>query len=390
MAEQPKKKKASKWPWGSKSKGSSGESYAAGDGAGTPNQSHRFRHGITGTGRSVGHHAEKVSGTAEFTTFPSVSDTPTPQGVEDVFRRWKPWTGNVWDALCSDADARLGQPIGVLELDVIEGFGLPASDFGVSSDPYVVATLTGYFSNGSEWPASMQGKFTTTHKSQTLYPVWNASAKFFVPRAGAVLRLEVFDRDAMDEDDKLGYTEVPLEALLSGKKVQPWLRLKVAHQFKEKLRKIKKAKRDEAVRSGKFAAGDETQSGLRDAEDEPVEDWHVEQESVDERDKGSFLSQAMSLDGDKMFKFLGSHKKASKLGEHACVHVALRLHYAPWGEALTGLLWPEVPFECKDTKFDIERTLTQVAPRQLPRHGLLFCFTAVYLRERARVCGCEL
>jgi hypothetical protein len=36
------------------------------------------------------------------------------------------------------------RPIGIVQVAIIEGFGLPASDFGVSSDPYCIVTLTGY------------------------------------------------------------------------------------------------------------------------------------------------------------------------------------------------------------------------------------------------------
>jgi hypothetical protein len=38
------------------------------------------------------------------------------------------------------------RPIGIVQVAIIEAFGLPASDFGVSSDPYCIVTLTGYVS----------------------------------------------------------------------------------------------------------------------------------------------------------------------------------------------------------------------------------------------------
>ena len=63
----------------------------------------------------------------------------------------------------------------------------PAADYdvrGFTSDPYLVATLTGYWSHGQEWPPDMRFSFRTKTKSQTLNPRWLDSAKFYVPRSG--------------------------------------------------------------------------------------------------------------------------------------------------------------------------------------------------------------
>lgn len=58
-------------------------------------------------------------------------------------------------------------------------------------------------------------------------------------RAGAVLRLEVFDKDNTSADDRLGYVEVPIESLLGGRKEDHWLRLVLATQFRKHLRALK-------------------------------------------------------------------------------------------------------------------------------------------------------
>jgi hypothetical protein len=44
----------------------------------------------------------------------------------------------------------------------------------------------------------------------------------------------------------------------------------------------------------------------------------------------------------------------------------MKVHYSPWGDAVTGLLWPEDDFVDVPSKFDIERTLTQVRRQQPP------------------------
>lgn len=74
--------------------------------------------------------------------FPSVHDGPTPASISDVYSRWGRFSTMCRTLMCPQP-SRNGQPIGLLELDIFEGFRLPASDMGISSDPYLVATLTG-------------------------------------------------------------------------------------------------------------------------------------------------------------------------------------------------------------------------------------------------------
>jgi hypothetical protein len=39
-----------------------------------------------------------------------------------------------------------------------------------------------YWSHGQEWPLHMRAEFRTAVKKATLYPKWNASCKFYIPR----------------------------------------------------------------------------------------------------------------------------------------------------------------------------------------------------------------
>lgn len=76
----------------------------------------------------------------------SNATVPPPPLAEDfspVYQRWSTITRVLEPLFCKKED-RIQNPIGLLEVDIIEGFGLPASDFFVTSDPYCIATLTGY------------------------------------------------------------------------------------------------------------------------------------------------------------------------------------------------------------------------------------------------------
>lgn len=44
------------------------------------------------------------------------------------------------------------------------------------------------------------------------------------------------------QDDPLGHVEIPLEALLNGKKIEPWIRLKLPAEFAYQLKKIRASK----------------------------------------------------------------------------------------------------------------------------------------------------
>ena len=64
--------------------------------------------------------------------------------------------------------------VGRLSLDVLAASRLPVADLGGTSDPYVVATLTGT-SLGKvkkEWPEELRSHYTTRHILRTLNPRW--------------------------------------------------------------------------------------------------------------------------------------------------------------------------------------------------------------------------
>jgi hypothetical protein len=96
----------------------------------------------SGDSRAAGGLPGGPSQAAHSLPFPSVRNGPTPVVVSDVYSRWGRWS-TLYRTLTCPPPSRTGQPIGLLELDIFEGFGLPASDMGISSDPYLVATLTG-------------------------------------------------------------------------------------------------------------------------------------------------------------------------------------------------------------------------------------------------------
>lgn len=145
--------------------------------------------------------------------------------------------------------------MGVLEVVVVQGLGLPAGDRNGLSDPYAKLCLTvrlhgmlrhwqpgqsptypvaflvvrayqGVTSAGQEWCAELRTGRETSKRYSTLSPVWNEQLFFKVPRAGGVLRLQVYDWDLAASDDLLGSAEVPLSSLLHGKRVEQWLELR--------------------------------------------------------------------------------------------------------------------------------------------------------------------
>ena len=118
--------------------------------------------------------------------------------------------------------------IGRLHVRLIEAANLPAADLGGTSDPYVVATLTGWNKYGDEW--SMYGwrdAQTSCVKPKTLSPRWYEDKYFAVPRHDAWLRVEVFDKDNQSTDDLLGSVEIQLKDLSHVGAVKRWFPLSV-------------------------------------------------------------------------------------------------------------------------------------------------------------------
>eukprot|EP00903_Cladosiphon_okamuranus_P009644 g9177.t1 len=123
-----------------------------------------------------------------------------------------------------------------LHVKVVEARGLMARD-GVlrRSDPYVNLNLSGrYLSNGQEWSKKFQISEQTKVVKYSLNPVWNESFSLPVRRAGAFLRVELWDWDRGSSDDPLGSFEVKIgEELLSQKAMDMWFVLDAPRDWKK-------------------------------------------------------------------------------------------------------------------------------------------------------------
>lgn len=119
--------------------------------------------------------------------------------------------------------------IGRLHVRLIEAANLHAADLGGTSDPYVVATLTGWNKYGDEWDDRYGWRATERSRVQTktLSPRWYEDKYFAVPRHDAWLRVEVFDRDNQSTDDLLGSVEIPLRDLSHVGALKRWFPLAV-------------------------------------------------------------------------------------------------------------------------------------------------------------------
>lgn len=75
-----------------------------------------------------------------------------------------------------------------------------------------------YLSHGQEWSEKLRLRKRTRIIKYTLNPVWDEEFSLPVRRAGAVLKLEVWDWDRSSADDALGHLEISIgEELLSQK-----------------------------------------------------------------------------------------------------------------------------------------------------------------------------
>ncbi|CAM9416791.1 unnamed protein product [Hapterophycus canaliculatus] len=142
-------------------------------------------------------------------------------GVWD-YRSIKQWTFAARALLRQRRRAKIS--IGILHVKVVEARGLMARD-GIlgRSDPYAKLEITGrYLSSGQEWPENLRIQERTKTIKYSLNPVWNQDFSLPVRRAGAVLRVELWDWDRNMKDDPLGSFEVKIgEELLSQKMEAP-------------------------------------------------------------------------------------------------------------------------------------------------------------------------
>lgn len=118
--------------------------------------------------------------------------------------------------------------VGSLSAVCVQARGLPAADVNRLADPYVNFTLTGYtLSGGLEWPEAMRETYKTGTRYATLNPIWGGAEHFHwrVPRAEAVLRVEILDWDIGMSHDVLSAVEIPLAGLLHQRRVDVWVPL---------------------------------------------------------------------------------------------------------------------------------------------------------------------
>lgn len=112
-----------------------------------------------------------------------------------------------------------------------------------------------------------------------------------------------------------------------------------------------------------------------DDSEDVSENWHIEERVSAKASAKPGLIGKFAGQVSKLFRY-GGGSRASKFGDHACVKVAMKLHYSPLGEAVTGLVWPEEAFLEVPSKFDIERTLTEVRLGYNRRKHLWWTYSA--------------
>ncbi|TKY53907.1 C2-DOMAIN ABA-RELATED 11 [Spatholobus suberectus] len=105
----------------------------------------------------------------------------------------------------------MGEQLRLLKVIVVQGKRLVIRDFK-SSDPYVVVKL------GNQ-----------TAKTRVinccLNPVWNEELNFTLTEPLRVLNLEVFDKDLLKADDKMGNTYLNLQPLIYASRLRDILKV---------------------------------------------------------------------------------------------------------------------------------------------------------------------
>lgn len=101
----------------------------------------------------------------------------------------------------------MGDQQGVLKVTVMQGKRLVIRDFK-SSDPYVVVKFGNQMAK-------------TKVINSCLNPVWNEELSFNRTEPGVgVLNLEVFDKDFLKSDDKMGHAHLNLQPLFSAARLR--------------------------------------------------------------------------------------------------------------------------------------------------------------------------
>jgi len=111
--------------------------------------------------------------------------------------------------------------VGRITVQVVEGMAFPAADANGKADPYCRVEISGYSrvpekpSVVAEWKEESRYSMETTYVSATLCPVWRGAVMTLpiIRSSDAVLRLSVFDYDAIGSHTLLGTCEIPIEDL---------------------------------------------------------------------------------------------------------------------------------------------------------------------------------
>ena len=109
----------------------------------------------------------------------------------------------------------------VLNVSVLEAKDLKPLYFGGKSDPYVILILE-------------DKKEKSTYKPDTVDPVWNEDFVMSVRSKASVLRVEIFDKDMIGDDDLEGIVLIPMVSLLNQQKVDHWYELEKEDGREEK------------------------------------------------------------------------------------------------------------------------------------------------------------
>ncbi|KAJ7946456.1 C2 domain containing protein [Quillaja saponaria] len=105
----------------------------------------------------------------------------------------------------------MGEQLGQLKVIVLKGKKLVIRDFK-SSDPYVVVKV---------------GNQTVKTKviNSCLNPIWNEELSFNLTEPVGLLNLEVFDKDLLKTDDKMGHAHLNLQPIVSASRLRNILRV---------------------------------------------------------------------------------------------------------------------------------------------------------------------
>ncbi|KAG2407078.1 Protein C2-DOMAIN ABA-RELATED 11 [Vigna angularis] len=119
----------------------------------------------------------------------------------------------------------MDEQLRLLKVIVVQGKRLVIRDFK-SSDPYVVVKL------GNQEHCKCFIIMNQTAKTRVIHcslnPVWNEELSFTLTEPFGLLNLEVFDKDFLKADDKMGSSYLNLQPLMSASRLRDILKVSSA------------------------------------------------------------------------------------------------------------------------------------------------------------------